>query len=201
MSYNFDLCTIEVCRFKDIRHIFEEFHYKKGHMGGGISTCLKMLNGEALFGGMVIGKPRHGGKYPNMLEIRRMALLDECPKNSESWFLGKALRWLRDNTDAENILSYADGFVGHKETIYKASNFKLVGMTSESIHVFWNGVRYHPRSLSIDRPYSYALRDAIKDGTATVEKGDPKCIYIYKINRRRKPPKGKHIPMTTENHQ
>jgi len=183
---------IEPCAFKDIRHIFEEFHYKKGHMGGGISSCLKMIDEDTgrIVGGMVIGKPRHGGKYPNMLEIRRMALLDSCPKNSESWFLGKALRWLRDHTDAENILSYADGFVGHKGTIYKASNFRHVGMTSASVHVFWNGVRYHPRSLSIDRPYSYALREAVKDGTATVEKGDPKSIYIYKINRRRKPERG-----------
>jgi hypothetical protein len=191
---NFDDCRIEVCKFKDIRHIFEEFHYKKGHMGGGISTCLRMIDGDNIVGGMVIGKPRHGGKYPNMLEIRRMALLDSCPKNSESWFLGKALRWLRDHTDAENILSYADGFVGHKGTIYKASNFKLVGTTAPSKHIFWRGVRYHPRSLSIDRPYSYALRDAVKDGTATIETGDPKSIYIYKINRKRVPPKGKYPP-------
>lgn len=25
---------IRTCKFRDIRHIFEEFHYKKGAMGG-----------------------------------------------------------------------------------------------------------------------------------------------------------------------
>ena len=28
-------CEIRTCRFSDIRHIFEEYHYKKGAMGGG----------------------------------------------------------------------------------------------------------------------------------------------------------------------
>ena len=37
------------CEFEDIRHIFEQFHYKGGHMGGGISFCLALyddLNGK-----------------------------------------------------------------------------------------------------------------------------------------------------------
>ena len=32
--------TIKECRFRDIRHIFEQFHYKGGHMGGGITHFL-----------------------------------------------------------------------------------------------------------------------------------------------------------------
>src|SRR3990167_1701677 len=77
---------IEPCKFKDIRHIFQEFHYKKAHMGGGISVCFAMFINNQLVGGSVLGKPRHEKKYQNCIDIRRMALLDSAPQNSESYF-------------------------------------------------------------------------------------------------------------------
>lgn len=42
---------VRECRFKDIRDIFERFHYKKSHMGGGISFCLSLNLGEIVWGG------------------------------------------------------------------------------------------------------------------------------------------------------
>jgi hypothetical protein len=112
-----------------------------------------------------------------------MACLDSAPKFSESFFLGQIIRWLKKNTDCNRVISYADKSVGHVGTIYKASNFKCVGETSPTKHVFWNGVRYHPRSLSIERPYSHKLREAVKSGGATVETGLPKTVWIYDISR------------------
>lgn len=173
---------VSKCEFSDIRHIFEEFHYKGGHMGGGISFCLALTDVDnKIVGGSVIGKPRHEKKYEGSVEIRRMACLDECPKNTESYFLSKVIWYIKKNTDFKSVISYADTSVGHKGTIYKAANFKLVGQTSESKHVFWNGVRYHPRSLTIERPYSYRLREAIKTGEAKIETGTPKNIFIYHL--------------------
>lgn len=185
MENNIKKYRIIKCAFSDIIHIFKQYHYKGGHMGGGISFCLALLDeNNNIIGGSVIGKPRHEKKYVGSVEIRRMACLEEAPKNTESYFLSKVIWYISKNTDFKSVLSYADTSVGHKGTIYKASNFKLVGQTSESKHVFWNGVRYHPRSLTIDRPYSYRLREAIKTGEATLETGTPKNIYIYEINSR-----------------
>lgn len=177
------------CKFKDIRHIFEQYHYKSGHMGGGISHCLALVKDDIIVGGVVIGKPRHEKKYSKngqvkVVELRRMACLDECPKNIESYFLGKTHWWLKKNTDIERVISYADQSVGHVGTIYKASGYKLIGETAKSKHVFWDGVRYHPRSLTIDRPYSYRLRKAVETGEAVVEIGEPKLIYEYIIKRK-----------------
>ena len=172
---------ISECRFKDIRHIFEEYHYKGGHMGGGISFCLSLLKGLDIVGGAVIGKPRHGTRYPDSIEIRRLALLPDCPKNTASYFLGKIIWYTKKNTTALSVLSYADLSVGHIGTIYKAANFELVGYTSPSKHVFWEGTRYHPRSLTIDRPYSYKLREAVKSVEATIETGKPKAVYVYQF--------------------
>lgn len=175
---------IELCKFKDIRHIFEEFHYKKGHMGGGISACFAMyINGE-LVGGSVLGKPRHEKKYTNCIDIRRMACIDKSPKNSESYFLGRIIKWIRDNTDYNYVLSYSDMTVGHLGTIYKASNFKNIGRTTATKYVEWEGKIYHPRSLSIDRDYSYRMRESVKNGNAIVKIGLSKNIWLFTINRK-----------------
>lgn len=176
---------VSECRFEAIRHIFEEFHYKRAHMGGGISVCYMASDaGGNVVGGIVVGKPRHSSKYKGRLEIRRMAMLDSCPKNSESKFLAIVLRLLRRKfPDVVGVLSYADGSVGHVGTIYKAANFYHAGNTAPTLHIFWNGVRYHPRSLTIERPYSYRLRQAIQDGSARREVGLPKSVWLFDFVR------------------
>lgn len=177
-------CKVIECKFKDIRHIFEGFHYKKGHMGGGISTCFALYINDELSGGAVLGLPRHSGKYPNAIDIRRMACLDNAPQNSESYFIGQIKRWVKENTSFQSILSYSDMTVGHKGTIYKASGFELVGETSPTKYVLWKGVTYHPRSLSIDRAYSYQMREDIKTGQAELKTGLPKKIWMLSVVRK-----------------
>ena len=177
---------IRLCDFKDIRYIFEDYHYKKGAMGGGISVCFAMfINGE-LVGGSVLGKPRHEKKYKNCIDIRRMACLDEAPCNSESWFLSQIIKWCASNTDYNYVLSYSDKTVGHNGTIYKAANFKNIGLTTPTKYIEWKNKIYHPRSISIDRPYSYKLREAIENGEATIKTGLPKIIWLYEISNKLK---------------
>ncbi len=178
---------VKECKFSDIRHIFEEYHYKGGHMGGGITACLGAMYKGIYLAGVVIGKPRHNKKYSascECVELRRMACVDELPKNSESWMLSQTIKWLKWNTSVDRVISYSDQSVGHIGTIYKAANFKLIGKTAKSKHVFWKGKRYHPRSLTIDRPYSYKMREGLKTGETIIETGEPKLIFEYLIKRK-----------------
>ena len=179
-------CEIKTCNFSDIRHIFEEYHYKKGAMGGGISVCFAMFMDGNLVGGSVMGKPRHEKKYKKCIDIRRMACLDSSPCNSESWFLSQIIKWCASNTDYNYVLSYSDKTVGHTGTIYKAANFKNIGETTPTKYVEFGDKTYHPRSLSIDRPYSYILRDAVISGEAVVKTGLPKIIWLYEISNKLK---------------
>lgn len=179
-------CEIRTCKFADIRHIFEGYHYKKGAMGGGISVCFAMFIDGLLVGGSVMGKPRHEKKYKNCIDIRRMACLDEAPCNSESWFLSQIIKWCASNTDYNYVLSYSDKTVGHSGTIYKAANFQSIGETTPTKYVNWRGKTYHPRSLSIERPYSYELREAVKTGEAVIHTGLPKTIWLYEISNKLK---------------
>ena len=108
------------------------------------------------------------------------------PTNSESYFLGSIIKWITCNTKYDNVLSYSDMSVGHNGTIYKASNFKEVGITSPTKWVEWNDKIYHPRSITIERDYSYKMRDALKTGDAILKTGLPKKIWMYKINNRKR---------------
>ena len=87
---------------------------------------------------------------------------------------------------ADELISYSDLSVGHSGTIYKAANFKNIGETQPTKHVYWKGVRYHPRSLTIDRPYSYRLREAVSLGEAVIKTGLPKKIWLYEISEKLK---------------
>jgi len=128
---------------------------------------------------------RHKKNYKEeAVELRRMVLSPDCPKNTASYFLSKIIWWLKKNTSITCVYTFADTTVGHEGTCYKASNFEFVRTNPPSTYVLWKNQRYHPRSLTIDRPYSYELRKAVKDGSAKVLKGKEKILYKYEIKRK-----------------
>ena len=185
-SFQSKKASVRECCFSDITGIFAAHHYKGSRIGGGITQCLAMVYENRVAGGMVLGPPRHSEKYPQSIDIRRMACLEDMPRNSESWFLAKGIKWIKRNTEARGVLSYSDLTQGHEGTIYKAANFDLVGTTSPTKWVEWKGEQYHPRSLSIDRDYSYKMRSALKTGEAVIHTGQPKKIWFYPLYNRNK---------------
>jgi len=155
------------------------FHYKTDHIGGDIKFNLGLYWKDTLIGAATFGPPRHQKKHEGLLDLRRFCCVDKAPKNTESYFLAKCMWWLKKNyKEVKGILTFADKTVGHVGTIYKATGFTLLGETGKSKYVMWGDKRYHMRSLTIDRPYSYRLREAIKTGEAEVKTGKPKLIYV-----------------------
>ena len=172
---------IAKCEFSDIAHIFDEFHYKGKNMGGEITLCLALTDEFGIIGGAVIGTPRHSVHGEKSLDLRRLACIDKTAPNTESYFLSKIIWYLKKNTDCRRLITFADKTVGHKGTIYKAANFKFIRETSPSKYVMWNGKRYHPRSLSIERDYSHKMREAVKIGEAKLVTGLPKILFYYDL--------------------
>ena len=171
-------------KFSDFSDLLKEYHYKSNKIGGGISHHLILNYNGKVYGGIIIGKMRHANNYDKeSVELRRMVLHPDCPKNTASYFLSKTIWWLKKNTNISIVFTFADKTVGHEGTCYKAANFKFVRETPPTIHVLWKGLRYHPRSLTIDRPYSYEMRKAVETGEAVVEKGKPKILFKYEIKR------------------
>ena len=143
--------------------------------------CFAFFWKEAVIGVGIWSSPVAQNRFKNgkeLLELRRLALSDVCPYNTATYVLSQMIKAIKIKfPEIKKLISYQDTKV-HSGTIYKAANFKEVGRTSPMKHVYWKGKRYHPRSLTIDRPYSYKLRDAVKTGDATVTIEKPKIIFI-----------------------
>ena len=121
------------------------------------------------------------------MELRRLVCIDDTPKNTESYFIGKTLRWLKQNTDVEVVVSFADQHYGHVGTIYKATNFEYFGETSPARVLMVDGKEYHSRSLNQDkRPYGRELKRRYDAGDKNIffKKRKPKHIYVYYLNKK-----------------
>jgi len=121
------------------------------------------------------------------MELRRLVCIDDTPKNTESYFIGKTLRWLKQNTDIEVIVSFADQHYGHSGTIYKASNFDYFGETAKARVLMVDGKEYHPRTMNQkDKPYGRAIKKRYLSGDENIfwKKRKSKHIYVYYLNKK-----------------
>lgn len=124
------------------------------------------VSGETL-GVVTFGSPasRHLQKSacpsdPSLvLELNRLWLDDSMPKNSESWFVSRALKMLPPRI----VVSYADPLHGHYGYIYRALNFHYAGWTDMD--------RKTPR-------YDYIPLDPSKHTRESFRTG-----YSYKVRR------------------
>lgn len=134
--------------------------------------------------GPTAGQTYHPSAPDLVLELRRLCLIDDTPKNAESFFVSKTIKWLKKNTDWEFILSYADCEQGHEGVVYKASNFDYVGKTGVGKKLEVDGKFFHIRTLSmIDRPYGVEINKRYKNGDPAIKiiETKPKNIYTYNL--------------------
>ena len=183
------------CPRSEVKDFTELWHYSKSINGIKIAQCFKLVNpdgqlcGAALYGAAATTAwKKYAERESDCLELRRLVCIDDTPKNAESFLVGQSLRWLRKNTDFKVVISYADPNHGHDGTIYRASNFKHVGMTAGGIVFDWNGKIYHDRALRTKyngklKPFAIRLAEAVKSGEAVTKVQTGKHIYVYDLRR------------------
>jgi len=117
--------------FRAARAFAERFHYL-GYAPPGARVCLGVWHGDRLVGVLMFGRPAARLEdQERTLELTRMVLLDECPRNSESRALALAARWIRRYMpEIRRLITYADPAKGHHGTVYLAAGWRLVGRTS-----------------------------------------------------------------------
>ena len=121
------------------------------------------------------------------MELRRLVCVDDTPTNTESYFIGQTFRWLKQNTDIEVIISFADQHYGHSGVIYKATNFEYLGETAPARVLMVDGKEYHSRSLNQHRrPYGRELKRRYDEGDENIFfiSRKPKHIYVYYLTRK-----------------
>ena len=189
---------VSLCKRKDIASFIEKWHYSKNINGLMSNYCFKLEDGnDNLIGGMIYGRIAMAGvwkkyveKESELIELRRLCCIDDTPKNTESYFIGYTLRWLKINTDIQLVLSYADSNFGHSGIIYQATNFQHVGMTANGRIIIYNNKRYHDKTIRTKykgklKPFAKRIKDALETGEAHYEKTKGKHIYLYNLRRRK----------------
>jgi transposase-like protein len=122
-----------------------------------------------------------GYKLRDVLEISRMARKTNlvCP-NLFSFFINKTIKLL--SSDIKCIVSFSDTLYGHTGGVYKASGFKLDGLTSADYYYASMSGKYHKKTIW-DRAKRMKMSEAdyaLKHGLHKIQ-GKPKARWVYRL--------------------
>ena len=180
------------------RDFIEKWHYSKNVNGLTISQIFGLFYEKNLIGAMIYGSlamantwKKYAKEESKVVELKRLCCIEKTPKNTESYFIGKTLRWMKQHSGFDLVVSYADTFYGHEGTIYKASNFKHCGMTTKGKVIDYDGKFYHDkciRTYYVDKtgvkkikPFAQRMKSALETGDAKYVQMPEKHIYIYPL--------------------
>ena len=179
----------------DIRDFIEKHHYSKSINGCIADYCYALYSGDEMIGAMFFGRmamanqwKRFSDKENEVIELRRLCCIDDTPKNTESFFIGKALKLLRKDWGGKIVVSYADKEYGHEGTIYKASNFKMVGEIKGARVILYKGKKYHDKTIRTTykgklKPFALEIKNALLSGEAIYKKTQSKYTYVYFLKK------------------
>lgn len=191
--------VVKQITIQEARPLIEDWHYSKSTNGLMVSYCFGLFSGDNMIGVMIYGRlgmanawKKYADTMDEVIELRRLACVDLTPKNTESYFIGKTIRWLKKNTDIKIIVSYADAFHGHTGVIYKASNFEHQGLTSPGkLIVDHDGRTFHDKAIRTTyvakdgikrlKPFAARLKARLEAGLAKYVKTPGKHIFVYRL--------------------
>lgn len=178
----------------EIKKFIEENHYSKSINGCVSDYCYAMYRDDGIMlGAVFFGRMAMANQYKRfssveseVIELRRLCCTDDAPRNSESYFIGKALRLLKKDWKGKFVVSYADAEYGHCGTIYKASNFIYYGFKSGAKVIEFNGKLYHDKAIRTKhngtlKPFAVRIKKALEDGEAVYKKTAGKHTFVYTL--------------------
>jgi len=189
--------SIHPCTLATVSDFIEKHHYSHSVDGVRVTQCFAVtafdeLVGAVLFGAMsTTAWKKFAEKESEVVELRRLVLIDGAGRNSESRVVGWTLRWLRKTCKhIRVVVSYADPAHGHSGTIYRASNFKYIGLSGKDIGVRdpQTGRIYH--SWCLRNKYNGELKPFAKRLNALLEQGQLERVelplkhcFVYHFSR------------------
>ncbi len=184
---------VHLCERSEISDFIEEHHYSHNINGCITDYCFKLTYNNKIIGAMFYGRiamanqwKRFGNSAEDVIELRRLVCIDDTPKNTESYFIGNTLRYLKKNTKIKTVVSYADQEYGHVGTIYRASNFVYKGFKKGAKVIVYNGKQYHDKAIRTKykgnlKPFAVVLKSALENGTAYYKDTAGKHTYVYEL--------------------
>ncbi|WP_329318998.1 MULTISPECIES: Mom family adenine methylcarbamoylation protein [unclassified Streptomyces] len=163
-----------------------------------VSGRVHQLTGVAVFGvpvnTAVLTRPFPDLRpFTESVECQRFVLLDECPGNSESWFLARCHAELHAR-GVRGVVSFADPvprrtasgtlvMPGHVGTIYAATNAVYAGRaTPRTVKLLPDGTVFHERAAQKirrqEQGYRYAGEQLIALGAPRPRPGTDPVVWL-----------------------
>jgi len=188
-TFNYKVKKIESSLGKQFVKIY---HYSHGIHNG--PMCYGLFDDERLIGVCAFATPCSeavcasvfGVEYKrSVTELHRLVLLDEVPKNAESWFISRALKALKkDRPNYNAVLSFADATQNHIGIIYQATNAIYSGTSGKATFFLDADNRLrHPRQNGVN----ITKEEAQERGWKPVKReGKHRYLYILGDNKKHK---------------
>ena len=125
--------------------LFKHNDFSPLNIGGSLGVCI--------FTGLPVPEIAKGAfelerhEQQGLFELSRLCIRPDTQSseyNITSWFVAKAIRQFRRDTEVKAILSYADNDY-HSGTIYRACNFKYYGLTDRKKDFYYSDGTKHSR--------------------------------------------------------
>jgi len=194
---NEDYC-VQVVDVSVVRSFIEENHYSKSINGCKVSVCYALYDDVYLVGAILYGAlsttawKKYGTSESDVVELRRLCLLDSTCKNTGSWFISKTIKDIKKRFDFKICISYADPYHDHVGFVYQASNWSFLGKTpKDKLLVTPEGKTYHSRAMRTKykgklKPFAQRLKDLNDQGLLTEVVTPGKYIYSYTLDKKHK---------------
>lgn len=112
----------------------------------------------------------------NVIEITRLWIKDDTPKNTESYFIGNTIKLI----DKEIIIAFADPEFEHVGTVYQASNFIYTERSKRGGRVIAiKGNKIHNKTLWKQYKTAKKIREVFGDGNVYYKPYVTKLRYVY----------------------
>lgn len=161
------LDRIELIPYDDAYEFVSKHHYSRGVMPKITKYSIGGFKDDKLVAVATLGygtRPLHTIRkiFPTLtpkdyLELGRLCVLHEMPRNTESYFLARIIEWIKINAPERLVLySWSDGLLGKPGFVYAASNFYYGGYIWTETYLDNSGNRAHVRTIqgNADLPQS-----------------------------------------------
>ena len=155
------------------------------------SPCFGLFDVDRLIGVLMFATPcservrssMYGSENVNhVIELHRLHILDITPKNTESWFISRCLKLLKQkNPMIWGVVAFSDSTEGHTGIIYRATNANFYGMTSDSwFYLDEEGRLRHPRQNGVN----INLKEATNRGWTRIKRKGKHRYFWFLPNSR-----------------
>ena len=152
----------------------------------GLFDELQSLRGVVLYGTPSSAPLRSGiaGKENanNVIELTRLWIDDNSPKNSESYLIGNSLK----HCGKEIVVSFADTQQNHLGVVYQATNWLYTGLSAKRTDWVVEGIDKHGHTWA-DKYTASEMRELFGDRFTLVPRSRKhRYIYLNAKGRRKK---------------